>query len=81
MAVCKSALGRSVTLWLVSSLIFNSIYRNPLNLEDKRLGISLEGFVVAKALCVLFLSLPRVQMRIKSSATVPAPASHKYCLV
>ena len=80
MAVCKSAFGRSVTLWLVSSLIFNSIYRNPLNLEDKRLGICLEGFVVAKALCVPLLSLPRVQMRIKSSAIVPAPASHKLLL-
>ena len=80
MAVCKWALCRSVTLWLVSSLIFNSIYRNPLNLDDKRLGICLEGFVVAKALCVPFLSLPRVQMRIKSSAIVPASASHKLLL-
>ena len=80
MAVWKSAFGRSVTLWLVSSLIFNSIYRYPLNLEDKRLGICLEGFVAAKASCVPFLRLPRVQMRIKSSAIVPAPASHKLLL-
>ena len=80
MAVSKSALGRSLTFWLVSSLIFNSIHRNPLNLEDKRLWICLEGFVVAKALCVPFLSLPRVQLRIKSPAIVPAPTSHKLLL-
>ena len=66
MAACKSALGRSLTLWLVSSLIFNSIYRNPLNLEDESLGICLEGFVVARALCVPFVSLSRLQTRIKS---------------